>query len=49
MANRIQTTHVGSLPRPQKLIDIAHQRTVGEKFDQGTFDERAESTRWPTS
>ena len=39
MANRIQTTHVGSLPRPQKLIDIAHQKTVGEKFDQGTFDE----------
>ena len=38
MAKRILTTHVGSLPRPQKLIDIAHKRTVGEKFDQATFD-----------
>ena len=38
MADRILTTHVGSLPRPQKLIDIAHQRTTGGKVDQSAFD-----------
>jgi 5-methyltetrahydropteroyltriglutamate--homocysteine methyltransferase len=38
MANRILTTHVGSLPRPQELLDIAQRRTLGEKFDQAAFE-----------
>src|ERR1700730_9503231 len=38
MANRILTTHVGSLPTPKKLIELAHQRTMGEKFDQAAYE-----------
>ncbi|MGH6925938.1 MAG: cobalamin-independent methionine synthase II family protein [Propylenella sp.] len=38
MAKRIMTTHVGSLPRPQDLIDIAHARSTGGDFDQASFD-----------
>ena len=37
MANRILTTHVGSLPRPPKLIELNHQRVVGEKVDEATY------------
>jgi 5-methyltetrahydropteroyltriglutamate--homocysteine methyltransferase len=37
MANRILTTHVGSLPRPQKLLDLAHERTTGEKVDEKVY------------
>jgi methionine synthase II (cobalamin-independent) len=38
MANRIQTTHAGSLPRPAKLIDLNHRRIDGEKIEDATFD-----------
>ncbi|MGH6991073.1 MAG: hypothetical protein ACREE3_14335, partial [Stellaceae bacterium] len=38
MADRILTTHVGSLPRPQKLLDITQRRTLGEQFDQAALD-----------
>ncbi len=38
MANRILTTHVGSLPRPQKLLDISQKRTLGEKLDEAAFE-----------
>jgi len=38
MANRILTTHVGSLPRPAKLLEASQKRTLGEKFDQADFD-----------
>ena len=44
MANRILTTYVGSLPRPEKLIALAHQRTVGEKFDEAAFDKELKSS-----
>jgi len=37
MANRILTTHVGSLPRPAKLIEAAHTRTV-ENTDETAFE-----------
>ena len=33
MANRIQTTHVGSLPRTAKLLEFSQKRSLGEKFD----------------
>jgi len=37
MTNRILTTHVGSLPRPEKLLAAAHDRTVAGK-DEAVFD-----------
>jgi 5-methyltetrahydropteroyltriglutamate--homocysteine methyltransferase len=37
MTDRILTTHVGSLPRPQKLLDISQKRTLGEKFEETAF------------
>ena len=39
MADRILTTHVGSLPRPQELIELNHRRIVGEDVDEAAFDE----------
>lgn len=38
MASRIKTTHVGSLPRPAKVIELNHKRTNGEKIDEAAFD-----------
>jgi 5-methyltetrahydropteroyltriglutamate--homocysteine methyltransferase len=38
MANRILTTHVGSLPRPPKLLELSQKKTLGEKFDEAAFD-----------
>jgi 5-methyltetrahydropteroyltriglutamate--homocysteine methyltransferase len=38
MANRILTTHVGSLPRPAKLLEFSQQRTLGGKFDDAAFE-----------
>ena len=43
MANKILTTHVGSLPRPQKLLDVAQKRTLGQQFDQAAFDREMKS------
>ena len=34
----IRTTHVGSLPRTQKVVDFIFARERGEAFDQGAFD-----------
>ena len=31
--DRIYTTHVGSLPRPQSLLDIMHAKTEGRPYD----------------
>jgi 5-methyltetrahydropteroyltriglutamate--homocysteine methyltransferase len=39
MPDRILTTHVGSLPRPAKLIEFIHQCTVNDKFDEASFDQ----------
>ena len=36
--NRIQTTHIGSLPRPHKLLDILKKKFSGEAFDEKEFD-----------
>ena len=38
MVNRILTTHVGSLPRPAKLLELSQKKTLGEKFDQAAYD-----------
>jgi len=35
--DRILTTHVGSLPRPHKLLDVLKQRLEGEEVDAKVF------------
>lgn len=35
---RIRTTHVGSLPRSQAVVDFLFARERGEHFDQAAFD-----------
>jgi 5-methyltetrahydropteroyltriglutamate--homocysteine methyltransferase len=37
--DRILTTHVGSLPRPQDVVDLLFAQDRGENFDQAKFDE----------
>jgi 5-methyltetrahydropteroyltriglutamate--homocysteine methyltransferase len=39
-ANRILTTHVGSLPRPHDLLDMMKARLSGQHNDQTAYDER---------
>ena len=36
--SRILTTHVGSLPRSQEVVDFLFARERGEAFDQAAFD-----------
>jgi 5-methyltetrahydropteroyltriglutamate--homocysteine methyltransferase len=38
MANRILTTHVGSLPRPASFIEVSQKRTLGQKFDEAAYE-----------
>ncbi len=38
MMTRISTTHVGSLPRSQEVVDFIFARERGEPFDQADFD-----------
>ena len=35
---RILTTHVGSLPRSQAVVDLLFKREQGEPYDKGEFD-----------
>ena len=37
--DRILTTHVGSLPRPQDVVDLLFAQDRGEAYDQAKFDE----------
>jgi 5-methyltetrahydropteroyltriglutamate--homocysteine methyltransferase len=37
--DRILTTHVGSLPRPQGVVDLLFAQDRGEAYDQAKFDE----------
>ncbi len=37
--DRIQTTHIGSLPRPHHLLDLMKAKFAGEPFDQNKFEE----------
>ena len=39
MANKILTTHVGSLPRAQEVVDYIFAREKGEDYDPQGFDE----------
>lgn len=36
---RILTTHVGSLPRPQEVVDLLYAQDRGEPYDAAKFDE----------
>lgn len=37
--DRILTTHVGSLPRPQEVVDLLFAQDRGNDYDQAQFDE----------
>lgn len=37
-SDRILTTHVGSLPRPQAVVDVLFAQDRGEPYDQAEFD-----------
>src|SRR5579862_855668 len=37
--DRILTTHVGSLPRPQDVVDLLFAQDRGEPYDPGKFEE----------
>ncbi|MFT4636422.1 MAG: 5-methyltetrahydropteroyltriglutamate--homocysteine methyltransferase [Arenicella sp.] len=39
MGKRIRTTHVGSLPRKQQVVDLIFAREKQENYDQGEFDQ----------
>src|SRR5215475_8102873 len=41
---RIQTTHVGSLPRPHALLDIMKRKYAGEKFDSEALAKQLRSS-----
>jgi 5-methyltetrahydropteroyltriglutamate--homocysteine methyltransferase len=36
--DRILTTHVGSLARPQELLDLMRLRALGESYDEAAYD-----------
>jgi len=36
--DRILTTHVGSLPRPQDVVDLIFAQDRGEPIDQAKFE-----------
>jgi 5-methyltetrahydropteroyltriglutamate--homocysteine methyltransferase len=40
VADRILTTHAGSLPRPQELVDLIWARTEGQDIDEAELDRR---------
>src|SRR5712664_3763393 len=42
-ADRILTTHVGSLPRPKDLLDLMKARLSGAAYDKAVYDERVRS------
>jgi 5-methyltetrahydropteroyltriglutamate--homocysteine methyltransferase len=37
--DRIQTTHIGSLPRPHDLLDLMKAKVTGQPYDRRLFDE----------
>ena len=36
--DRIQTTHIGSLPRPHALLDLLKAKYAGQPYDQRAYD-----------
>jgi len=41
--DRILTTHVGSLPRPQEVVDFLFAQDRGENYDRAKFDQTVRS------
>lgn len=39
MAERVRTTHVGSLPRPKELVELLIKRNAGEALDVSQFED----------
>ncbi|HEX9461353.1 MAG TPA: cobalamin-independent methionine synthase II family protein [Alphaproteobacteria bacterium] len=37
--DHIQTTHIGSLPRPHDLLDLMKAKFTGQPYDQRTYDQ----------
>jgi 5-methyltetrahydropteroyltriglutamate--homocysteine methyltransferase len=37
--DRIQTTHIGSLPRPHRLLDVMKAKYSGQSYDQSALDQ----------
>ena len=37
--DRIQTTHIGSLPRPHALLDVMKAKYTGQPYDRKQYDE----------
>jgi methionine synthase II (cobalamin-independent) len=35
--DRIQTTHIGSLPRPHRLLDVMKAKYSGQPYDEAAF------------
>ena len=47
--DRIQTTHIGSLPRPHALLDVMKAKYAGQPYDQTAYASmltRAASMCW---
>ena len=36
--NRIQTTHIGSLPRPHAVLDLLKAKLAGQPYDSNALD-----------
>ena len=36
--DHIQSTHIGSLPRPHDLLDLMKAKYAGELYDRARFD-----------
>ena len=37
--DRIQTTHIGSLPRPHRLLDMMKAKYSGQQYDEAAFEQ----------
>jgi len=37
--DRIQTTHIGSLPRPHRLLDAMKAKYSGQPYDEAAFQQ----------
>src|SRR5262245_13835999 len=37
-ADRIRTTHIGSLPRPHAMLDLMKAKLTGQPYDQNAYD-----------
>jgi 5-methyltetrahydropteroyltriglutamate--homocysteine methyltransferase len=43
MSDRIQTSHAGSLPRPEELVEVNHARASGEDTDEAAYEQQLAS------